>query len=78
MIANSDGNFSAAMPKHRVTRSQKNADNKQWYKQNIDFLDKRSFSQVGFNGYGLDTFDTNGVSEYKRMKVNYDLFNNID
>jgi len=77
MIANSDGNFSAAMPKHRVTRSQKNADNKQWYKQNIDFLDKRSFSQVGFNGYGLDTFDTNGVSEYKRMKVNYDLFNNI-
>jgi hypothetical protein len=77
MITNSDGNFSVAMPKHRVTRAQKNADNKHWYKNNLDFLDKRSFSQVGFNGYGLDTFDTNGVSEYKRMKVNYDLFNNI-
>jgi len=77
MINGTDGNFSVAMPKHRVTRGQKEAENKLWYKQNLDFLDKRSFSQVGFNGYGLDTFDTNGVSEYKRMKVNYDLFNNI-
>ena len=65
------------MPKHRVTRAQKNAENKHWYKSNLDFLDKRSFSQVGFNGYGFDTFDSNGVSDYKRMKVNYDLFNNI-
>jgi len=68
---------SVGMPKHRITRAQKNADNKHWYKANLDFLDKRSFSQVGFNGYGFDTFDTNGVSDYKRMKVNYDLFNNI-
>jgi hypothetical protein len=75
MIESTDGNFSVGMPKHRVSRAFKNAQNKQWYKQNLDFLDKRSFSQVGFNGF--DTFDTNSVSEYKRMKVNYDLFNNI-
>ena len=77
MIHTTDGNFSKGMPKHRLTRGQKNVDGKSWYKQNIDFLDKRSFSQVGFNGYGFDSFDTNGVSDYKRMKVNYDMFNNM-
>jgi hypothetical protein len=71
------GNYNVAMPKHRLTRAKKDEDDKQWYKQNLDFLDKRSFAQIGFNGSGFDTFDANSVSDYKRMKVNYDLFNNI-
>jgi len=51
----------------RLTFSQKNKNDQKWYKDWADRLDK-SHSQIGY-GYG-------GISEYKRMKVNYDLFNN--
>ena len=51
----------------RVTRSKKNAKGKQWYKDQIDELDIRHNSSVGYGG----------ISDYKRMKVNYDLYNNI-
>lgn len=52
---------------HRLTRKQKNAKDQQWYKDELDKLDVESLNN---SGYG-------GISEYKRIKVNSDLFNNI-
>ena len=52
----------------RLTRKEKEANNFQWFKDKIDTYDTESYNSS--NGYG-------GVSEYKRMKVNCDLFNNI-
>lgn len=54
----------------RITQKEKNANDKQWYKSQADLLDNHSFSENNFIGFG-------GVTEYKRKKVNYDLFNNI-
>ena len=67
----------AGMPKHRLTRGQKEKNGKQWYKDYADYLDGISFNNnhVSNNLIGRSTDNT--VSEYKRMKVNYDLFNNI-
>lgn len=56
--------------KQRLTQQQKNANDFQWYKTQADLLDSHSFSENHFVGFG-------GVTEYKRKKVNYDLFNNI-
>jgi hypothetical protein len=58
----------------RLTRKQKNANDKQYFKDQLDSLDSLSF----ING-GIFTFGENatGMSEYRRMKINYDLFNNI-
>ena len=53
--------------KHRLTRREKNAKDQQWYKDYIDSFDAESLSNVGYGG----------VSEYRRIKVNCDLFNNI-
>lgn len=52
----------------RLTRAEKNANKKQWFKDQADLLDNQNNSN--YSGYG-------GVSDYKRKKVNYDLFNNI-
>lgn len=52
----------------RVSMAEKNRNDKQWYKDKIRVLDAHSNKTV----YGFD-----GISEYHRMKVNYDLFNNI-
>ena len=52
----------------RISFKQKNADSKAWYKQEADRLD-------GLH-YDIDR-GSGGVSDFKRMKVNYDLFNNI-
>lgn len=54
--------------KARLSSAKKNADKKAWYKDKADMLDG--------NYYDL-TRDYEGISEYKKMKVNYDLFNNI-
>ena len=54
--------------RQRVSRAKKEANDKQWYKDKITVLD--SFSNRTVYGFG-------GVSEWHRMKVNYDLFNNI-
>lgn len=62
----SDNNIS----RQRLTQAEKNANDKQWYKFQADLLDSHSFSNNTFIGFG-------GVSDYKRKKVNYDLFNNI-
>lgn len=53
----------------RLTRKQKEFNDFQWYREKIDSFDSQS-DIYNTTGYG-------GVSEYKRMKVNYDLFNNI-
>jgi hypothetical protein len=52
----------------RVSNSHKNADKKQWYKNKINLLDQQ------VNDVSIDF---GNVSEYRRQKVNYDLFNNI-
>lgn len=54
--------------RQRVSRAAKEKNDKQWYKDKITVLD--SFSNRTVFGFG-------GVSEYHRMKVNYDLFNNV-
>jgi len=52
----------------RLSSREKNANKKYWYKSNADRLDIEHFYLNEEN---------NGFSEYKRMKVNFDLFNNI-
>lgn len=60
--------------KQRLTRKQKNMYGKRWFKEQVDHFDKLSFSNstsFTFNGAA------SSVSEFRKMKVNYDLFNNI-
>ena len=52
----------------RLSLAEKNANDKEWYKHQADILDMRHYDL----GRGVD-----GVSEFKKMQVNYDLFNNI-
>ena len=54
--------------KARLSSSSKNKHKKAWYKEQADILDA-NHSDLRMNYHG--------VSEYKRMKVNYDLFNNV-
>lgn len=61
-------------PNQRLTRKQKEANDKHWFKEQVDTLDKVSFAKGGLFGF---TETGIGISEYRRMKVNYDLFNNI-
>lgn len=58
----------------RLTRAQKEAGDKQWYKDQIRSLNRISFSSGSMFGV---TDLGQGISDYRRMKVNYDLFNNI-
>ncbi len=53
---------------HRVSQKKKDANDQAWYKHHLKSLDKKSFNNT--LGFG-------GVPEYRRMKANYDLFNNI-
>ena len=52
----------------RLSSAKKNANNKEWYKERA-----RNLKGQAFTG---NTYDGN-ISEYKRKKVNYDLYNNI-
>lgn len=54
--------------KERLSSASKNAANKKWYREHADRLDSLRNSSIT-DGYG--------VSIKKKMKVNYDLFNNI-
>lgn len=55
--------------KQTLTDFEKNASDKLWYREKMDMLDsKRNTYSYSYN---------DGVSDYKRMKVNYDLYNNI-
>jgi hypothetical protein len=56
--------------KQRVSQAFKNKDDKKWYKNQADLLDTKTISNSTSTGFG-------DVSEYKRKKINYDLFNNI-
>ncbi len=62
------------LDKQRLTRKQKNAEDKKYFKEQLDNLDKASFINGGLFGFTEGQY---GISEYRRMKVNYDLFNNI-
>lgn len=55
--------------KHKLTRNEKEANNKQWFKHNVD-MSENIVNTI------FSTSDGNKVSDFKRMKVNYDLFNN--
>ena len=57
----------------RLTRTQKNAFSKRYFKDQLDSLDTMSFS----NGGAFSFEDSGNLSEYRRMKINYDLYNNI-
>ena len=52
----------------RLSYREKNANNKDWYKKYADRLDDNSL-------YSSDTSDR--ISKYNKIKLNYDLFNNI-
>lgn len=56
--------------KERLTQAEKDANDKEWYKEKADFFDRHSFGASGFSGF-------TGIDPYRRKKVNYDLFNNI-
>ncbi len=51
----------------RLSYKQKNANDKAWFKEQADIIDNEHNSSAYLYGE---------VSDYKRMKVNYDLFNN--
>lgn len=53
----------------RASYSEKNKNNKRWYKDQLDALDAEG-NHTMYN-------EIEGVAEYRRKKVNYDLFNNI-
>lgn len=53
----------------RLTQKQKDANDKEYYKRQVDAFSARAFSSMML-GYGE-------ISEFTRKKVNYDLFNNI-
>lgn len=52
----------------RLTQKQKDANDKEWYKQQANIFASRAFTSI--LGYGE-------INEYTRKKINYDLFNNI-
>lgn len=54
----------------RISFAQKNANKKAWYKEQADIIYNNHIN-ANYQEY------ENNISEYKRMKVNYDLFNNI-
>lgn len=52
----------------RITQKSKDSNDKQYYKEHLDNLDRQGFARVSAVG---------NISETKKMQVNYDLFNNI-
>ncbi len=56
--------------RHRLTRSQKNANGQKWFKEKIDELDKS-------HGNLYTSRSDTGYSDYRRMSVNKNLFHNI-
>lgn len=62
----------------RISQAAKDSNGKQWYKDQCDLLDSKSFSNVYTRNNMLTENEEYGyVSEFERKKVNYDLFNNI-
>lgn len=61
-------------PQKRLTRAQRNANDKKWFKDQLGSLDKISFARGSL--FGQNATST-GMNEYRTMKINYDLFNGI-
>ena len=57
-----------AFDTERLTRKQKEANDFEWYKAKIDMFEVEALN----NSIGRD-----GISDRRRMQINYDLFNNI-
>lgn len=55
----------------RITQFAKNKFSRKYYKDQIDLLDKRAFYNNSLSNFSTD------LSDYKRKKINYDLYNNI-
>ena len=62
--------YTQAPHKERVTQRERDANDKQWYKDKINLVNSSAYGSNFYMGYG-------GITDYKRKKVNYDLFNNI-
>ena len=56
--------------RERVTQKERDRNNKQWYKDKINLVSASAYGSSFYYGYG-------GVTDWKRKKVNYDLFNDI-
>lgn len=65
-----NNSYSEKNRSHRISQAAKDRNGKQWYKDQLDLLDSKSFANSSFHSF-------EGISEFKRKKVNYDLFNNI-
>ena len=70
--------------KQRLTREEKNANNKAWYKDQLDLFDRIALGNINRSSFSFSNseggvlFDATGRgSQYRRMKINHDLFNNI-
>lgn len=62
--------YTQAPHKERVTQRERDANDFQWYKDKINLVNSSAYGSNFYMGYG-------GITDYKRKKVNYDLFNNI-
>ena len=65
---NQPNTASTTFSTERLSRKEKEKKDFLWYRKKIDMYDTKGNSLS--SGYG-------GINEYKRMRVNYDLFNNI-
>ena len=73
----------SAIRGQRLTQKQKDANDKQWYKEQADLLDNHSFTDQHIRSVNDGSLANNvesgifsSISTYKKKKVNYDLFNN--
>lgn len=57
----------------KLTRKQKEKNNKQYYRDYMSHIDGKSF----FKDKGLGEFGDTRYTDHQRMKINYDLVNNI-
>jgi hypothetical protein len=53
----------------KLTEAKRREDDSQWYRQQIEYLDKISFR-------GVFKVSNNDISEYEKNRINYDLVNN--
>ena len=70
--------------KQRLSREEKNSNQKAWFKDQMDLFDRIALGNLNrstfsfSNSEGGVLFDATGKgSQFRRMKTNYDLFNNI-
>lgn len=65
-----DNLFIVANNKQRLSQYEKNKNDKQWYKDQADLIDRHSISSSSLQEFGAS-------SSFSRRAVNYNLFNNI-